>query len=107
MDLGANTDWFKEITRTGISSQSQSGVIWWLNNGGYRASLNYLSREGVMKDNHLQKYNGLISINQKALKDRLNITLVAGTVQSDFQPTNTYNTTLAYNMLPVYPVKKG
>jgi iron complex outermembrane receptor protein len=107
LDLGANTDWFKEITRTGISHNHNLSLSGGIKNGNYRASLNYLNREGIMKDNQMERYNGLFSINQRALNDKLNISLLGGTVYSDFQPTNNYNSTLAYNMLPVYPVKNA
>ncbi len=105
LDKGANTNWFDEITRTGISQNHNLSISGGLKNGSYRASLNYLDREGVMIDNYLTRINGLISVNQKALKDKMDITLIAGTIQSDFQPNNTQNSVYAYNMLPVYPVK--
>jgi TonB-linked SusC/RagA family outer membrane protein len=105
LDKGANTNWFDEITRTGISQNHNLSLSGGMKNGGYRISLNYLDRQGVMIDNYLKRYNGLISVNQKALNDKLNITLIAGVIQSDFQPNNTQNSVYAYNMLPVYPVK--
>ena len=105
LDKGANTNWFDEITRKGISQNHNLSISGGLKNGSYRASLNYLNREGVMIDNYLKRYNGLISVNQKALKDKMDITLIVGTIQADFQPNNTQNSVYAYNMLPVYPVK--
>jgi TonB-linked SusC/RagA family outer membrane protein len=105
LDKGANTNWFDEITRTGISQNHNLSLSGGMKNGSYRASVNYLDRQGVMIDNYLKRYNGLISVNQKALKDRLDITLITGAIQSDFQPNNTQNSVYAYNMLPVYPVK--
>lgn len=105
LDKGANTNWFDEIMRTGISHNHNLSLSGGLKNGNYRASLNYLKKEGVMKDNFIERYNGLFSFNQRALNNKLNISLIGGTVQSDFQPTNAGNTVLAYNMLPVYPVK--
>lgn len=107
LDKGANTDWFDEIMRTGISQNHNLSLSGGLKNGSYRASLNYLNREGIMKDNQLERYNGLFSVSQKALNDKLNVSLMGGTVKSDFQPTNNFNSTLAYNMLPVYPVKNA
>ncbi len=105
LDKGANTNWFDEITRTGISQNHNLSISGGMKNGSYRASLNYLNRQGVMIDNYLERYNGLFSVNQKALNDKMNITLIAGSIQSDFQPNNTQNSVYAYNMLPVYPVK--
>lgn len=105
LDLGGNTDWFKEIMRTGFSNNHNISISGGTEKGNYRASFNYLNREGVMRDNSLKRLNGLFTINQKALNGRLNISLTGGGVQTDFSPTNTFNTTLAYTMLPVYTVK--
>jgi iron complex outermembrane receptor protein len=105
LDKGADTDWFDEITRTGISQNHNLSLSGGMKNGSYRASFNYLNRQGVMIDNFLTRYNGLFSVNQKALNDKMDITLIGGVIQSDFQPNNNHNSVLAYNMLPVYPVK--
>ncbi len=105
LDLGADTDWFDEIMRTGFSQNHNLSVSGGLEGGGYRISMNYLNREGVMKDNSLERFNTLFSLNKKVLKDKLDISVSAGSVLSNFTPTYAYNTVLAYNMLPVYPVK--
>ncbi|MBC7827634.1 MAG: TonB-dependent receptor [Chitinophagaceae bacterium] len=105
LDLGGNTDWFDEIMRTGISNNHNLSVSGGTDKSNYRASLNYLKREGVMRDNSVKRFNVLFSLNQKALNGRLNLSLTAGAVQSDFSPTNNYNTVLAYTMLPAYTIK--
>jgi len=70
LDQGANTNWFDEITRTGVSQNHNLSIAGGLKNGSYRASLNYLDREGVMIDNYLERYNGLFSVTQKALNEK-------------------------------------
>lgn len=105
LDLNANTDWFNEIMRTGISNNHNLSLTGGNDKSNYRASLNYLNRKGIMRDNELQRLNGLFTINQKMIDDKLNVSLTGGIVQSDFTPTNGYNTVLAYTMLPVYPLK--
>ncbi|MBA4165952.1 MAG: TonB-dependent receptor [Chitinophagaceae bacterium] len=105
LDAGANTDWFNEIMRTGISNNHNISVSGGTEKGNYRASVNYLNREGIMQDNQLTRYNALFSVNQKMVDGKLNVSLVAGAVQSDYSPTNTFNTVLAYTMLPVYNVR--
>ncbi len=105
LDLGGNTDWFKEIMRTGVSNNHSISVSGGTDKSNYRASFNYLNREGIMRDNSLRRLNGLFTVNQKALDGRLSLSLTAGGVQTDFSPTNNFNTTLAYTMLPVYTVK--
>lgn len=105
LDKGADTDWFDEITRTGITHNHNVSVSGGGDKGKYRASVNYLDREGILRDNRVKRYNALLSINQKALQDRMTLSFTGGSVQSDFSPTNAANTSLARNMLPVYPVR--
>ncbi|MGN6436453.1 MAG: TonB-dependent receptor [Agriterribacter sp.] len=105
LDLNANTDWFNEIMRTGVSNNHNLSLTGGNDKSNYRASLNYLNRQGIMRDNELQRLNGLFTINQKMINDKLNVSVTGGIVQSDFTPTNGYNTVLAYTMLPVYPIK--
>ncbi|HDR51118.1 MAG TPA: SusC/RagA family TonB-linked outer membrane protein, partial [Mariniphaga anaerophila] len=60
---------------------------------------------GVVKDNRMERYNARLTFNQKALSDRLDITFTGGMTQRDYSPTDTRNFVLAYNMIPVVPVK--
>ena len=105
LDKGSNTDWFGEIIRTGVSQNHSLSVSGGGEKNDYRASFNYLNRQGIMRDNKIDRYNVLLSLHQKALNDRLNISFTGGSVQSDYTPSNGSNTQLAYNMIPVYPVK--
>jgi len=105
LDVGGNTDWFNEIMRTGVSHNHSLSLSGGTDKGNYRASVNYLNREGIMKDNNLKRMNLLFAVNQKILDGRVSLSLVGGAVQSDFSPTNTFNTVLAYTMLPVYNIK--
>jgi TonB-linked SusC/RagA family outer membrane protein len=74
-------------------------------NNNYRASFNYLKRDGVMKDNNMDRYNFRFQIMQRAIGDRLRIGLTGSATVRDFRVPNRRNFVLAYNMLPVYPVK--
>ena len=105
MDLGADTKWFDEIMRTGISQNHNFSFSGGGKNNSYRASLAYFDLKGVVKDNSLQRYNVRLTFNQKALNDLLNISFTGAITQRDFSPTDTRNFVLAYNMLPVVPVK--
>lgn len=105
LDLGANTDWFDEIMRTGISHNHNLSLSGGGKNSNYRASVSYLNQEGVVKDNQLERYNARLTFNQKALSNRLDITFTGGITQRDYSPTDTRNFVLAYNMIPVVPVK--
>lgn len=102
---GANTDWFDEITREGISQDHSLSLSGGGSNNNYRASFNYLQREGVVNDNDLERFNFRFQIQQRAINDRLRIGLTGTATMRDFREPNRRNFVLAYNMLPVYPVK--
>ncbi len=57
-----------------------------------------------MMDNYQKRLNTRFSISQKALKDRLDLTLSGGLNQRDYQATATGNFVLAYNVVPTIPV---
>lgn len=105
MDLGADTNWFDEIMRTGFRQNHNLSLSGGGKNNNYRASLSYFDLKGVVKDNSLQRYNVRLTFNQKALNDLLNISFTGSITQRDYSPTDTRNFVLAYNMLPVVPVK--
>src|SRR5690554_7503480 len=74
-------------------------------NSNYRASFNYLKSDGIMKDNDMDRYNFRFQLQQRAINDRLRIGLTGSATMRDFNQPNRRNFVLAYNMLPVYPVK--
>jgi iron complex outermembrane receptor protein len=107
LDLGADTNWFDEIMRTGKSQNHSISMSGGGKSSSYRGSLNYLQQEGVVKDNSLQRYNARVTFNQKALNDRLDITFTTSITSMDNSPTDTRNFVLAYNMIPVAPIKNA
>jgi TonB-linked SusC/RagA family outer membrane protein len=104
-DKGANTDWFKEISRTGVSQNHDLSVSGAGAKNSYRVSISYLDQEGVILDNYQKRLNTRFSVNQKALKDKLDLSLSGGINQRDYQATSTNNFVLAYNVVPTIPVK--
>jgi len=77
-DLGAETDWNKEITRTAISHIHNVSLSGGTGSGTtYIASLNYRDVEGVAIKTGFNQFNGHFGLTQRALKDRLNFTLDA------------------------------
>jgi iron complex outermembrane receptor protein len=101
---GANTDWFDELTRTGVSYNHNISLSGSGSNNNYRASFNYLDRNGIMRDNDLQRMNFRLQFQQRALNNRLRIGITASTTLQDVRVPYWDNFMLAYNMLPVYPV---
>lgn len=106
IDQGGNTNWFKEIMRTGVTHNHSLSMSGGGKNSLYRASFGTLNQQGVVRDNAMQRYNARLMVSQKALNDRLNLTFTGAFTERNFSPTDTRNFVLAYNMIPVAPVKK-
>ena len=102
---GASTDWFDEISRTGLSQNHNISMSGGSQKSNYRASFNYLKDEGILRDDALERYNFRFQFQQRAINDRLRISLTGSGILTDRDEPNTNNIVLAYNMLPVYPVK--
>ncbi len=102
---GASTDWFDEITRTGFSQNHSLSLSGGGSNNNYRASFNYQTREGVMNDNDMDRFNFRFQVQQRAIEDRLRVSLTGSATMRDFNQPNRRNFVLAYNLLPVFPVK--
>jgi TonB-linked SusC/RagA family outer membrane protein len=105
LDKGGNTDWFDEIMRKGFSQNHQLSISGGTEKSNYRGSVSYLDRQGIMKDNWIKRFNALFSISQKALKNKLDLSFTGGYAQSDYSEANPNNSTLAYQMISVYPVR--
>jgi len=71
----------------------------------YRFSVGYLYQQGVAINNDIQRINGRLNFNQKALNDHLELKFAINALQSDNSPMDKSNFAWAYGLLPVYPVK--
>src|SRR5690606_34685391 len=105
MDLGASTNWFEEIMRTAVTQSHSLSMSGGNQASSYRGSLSYLDKQGVVRDNDLQRFNARLSFNQRALDDRLSLTFTGAITERNYSPTDGRNFVLAYNMIPVVPVK--
>lgn len=71
-DYGANTDWFKEITRTAVSHTHNVSLSGSNSSGtSYNASFNYRNAEGVAITTGFNQLNGRLNLTQAALRNRL------------------------------------
>ena len=102
-DKGGNTDWFGALLRHGTSQNHDLSISGGGNGSRYRASVSYLDRQGVVMKNDLQRINARMAFSQKGLNDKLKISVVGAITQRDYRPAGSFD--LAYNMLPVYPIK--
>ena len=102
---GASTDWIDEITRTGFSQNHSISLSGGSSKSNYRVSYNYLQNEGILRDDAIERHNFQFQFQQRAINDRLRISLSgAGNIRNRNEH-NGYNIVLAYTMLPVFPVK--
>jgi TonB-linked SusC/RagA family outer membrane protein len=74
-DLGGATDWNEEITRTGLSHVHNLSLSGGSAGTTYIASANYRDVQGVAINTGFTQINGHFGLTQKALKDKLTITL--------------------------------
>ncbi|MDR1555724.1 MAG: TonB-dependent receptor [Tannerellaceae bacterium] len=102
---GASTDWFDEISRTGVSQNHSVSMSGGSSNSNYRASFNYLQRDGVIRNDDMDRYNFRFQFQQRAINNRLRVGLTGSATLTDRNAFSGRNFVLAYNMLPVYPVK--
>jgi iron complex outermembrane receptor protein len=102
---GANTDWFDEISRKGVSQSQNISMSGGGSKNNYRASFSYLKNQGVIRDDALERYGFRFQFQQRAINDRLRLSLTSSGTMISRDIPYTRNFVLAYNMLPVYPVK--
>jgi len=105
MDLGANTDWFGEIMRTGVTQNHNVSFSGGGDDHNYMASASYMDVQGVVKGNSMNRFNFRFSFNQFALNNKLQLSFTGNAVMGDNSPVEPQNFILAYNTIPVVPVK--
>jgi TonB-linked SusC/RagA family outer membrane protein len=64
VDLGQNTNWIDQISRTGFNQQHQLAWNQGIKNGGIRLSANYLDTKGVAQNSDYQAASTRLSFNR-------------------------------------------
>ena len=106
-DKGANTDWQSAIQRkSAISTNHNLSFSGGGEHSNYSASLNYVKKEGVLKNSALQRVIGRLSIEQYALKDKLKFGFTVTNSRSDADDIPYRNSVLlqSASYLPVSPI---
>lgn len=81
-DLGASTDWFDELTQTGVSHLHNLSLSGGAAGTTYRLSANYRDVTGIARTTGFERVNLRANLVQKALNNRLTITAnLAGTTE--------------------------
>ncbi|MFY1047869.1 SusC/RagA family TonB-linked outer membrane protein [Chryseobacterium sp. GP-SGM7] len=72
-DMGGNTDWQDELTRTAVSENVNFSAAGATETSNYYAALGYEDQEGILYNSNLKRYSGRVNVSQKAFDGRVNI----------------------------------
>jgi iron complex outermembrane receptor protein len=104
-NFGGNTDWFEEVTRTGISHVHNLSYSGGADATTYRASINYRNIQGIgFTNDGFRQVNGRVSVNTRAINDRLSLSIdvTATDRRADLFEPAVFQYATTYN--PTFPV---
>lgn len=107
-DLGAHTNWQKEIEReTAVSQNHNISFSGGSEHSNYIATLNYANKEGIIKKTSLERMIARLAVEQYALNDNVKFGLNISNSISNAKDVPYRNTILLQSAiyLPVSPVK--
>lgn len=104
-DLGGDTDWIDEVTRTGYTNVHNLSVSGGSESTVYRVSTNIRDVSGILKESGFDQVNARANITHTTLDDRLQLTLNASTTKRNFN--RSFNEALRYAVLynPTAPIR--
>jgi iron complex outermembrane receptor protein len=90
---GSNTDWYNLLTQNGYTQNHTLAFGGGTHQFNYRASLTAISQRGVVINSNYHKYIGRINATQKALDDKLTLTMNvnSGINNATYSPTGVGN----------------
>ncbi len=74
-NLGANTDWFEQITQTGYNHIHNLALSGGDQNTNYRISGNFRDNTGIQRETGFSQLNGRLNLTQTALDDKLQLSV--------------------------------
>ncbi len=109
-DLGANTNWAKEVQRTGFAHNHNLSISGGNKSTNYMASVNYIERDAAIKGIGNNLFTARAYVETKTLKDRLTLAVgVNGNVRNEWgvmrngDGKSVYNAMYYYSpLVPVY-----
>jgi len=72
-DKGADTDWAKEVQRTGFATNHNLSISGGGKSTTYNASINYIKRDGIIRGVGNNLFTGRAYVETKTLKERLTL----------------------------------
>ena len=80
---GSNTDWFDLLTRNGVTQNHSVALSGGTDQFSYRASIAAIDQTGVVINSNYRKYIGNVVLTQKAIDNRLTLTMNVNTGIND------------------------
>ncbi|MGM9506375.1 MULTISPECIES: SusC/RagA family TonB-linked outer membrane protein [Larkinella] len=99
-----NTDWVKEITRMGVTTNHDLAISGGSPAFSYRGSLNYIGRDGIIKNTGFDRVTARINLDQKALDNRLNIQYNLSVTNTNSKLNDDAIIARAVTFLPTLPI---
>lgn len=106
-DDGSNTNWLKEVTRTGVSHSHNLNLSGGGENSSYGGSVNYLDNQGIIKTSGMERFIVRANMEQRLLSDRLklNLNVTNSNTTNDRIASQVYNNMFTY--LPTVGIRKA
>ena len=104
---GSNTDWLKEVTRTGFSHNHNLSMSGSGENSSYSASVNYFNNEGIIETSSTERFIVRGNMEQRMLNNRLklNLNITNSNITNNNIASEVYNN--MFTFLPTVAVKKA
>ena len=85
-DAGGTTDWYDEISQSAMQHSHNLSMSGGAGNTSYRASVNFRDASGIIQNSGFNQLNGSLSLNQKAMNDKLDLTfnIISTNKKSEF-----------------------
>lgn len=105
VDLGSETDWLDEVTRTGVSNIHNLSLGGGSQGTTYRASVNVRDVTGIGLNSGFTQINGRLNLTQKAINDKatFNLNLSSTTKEAEYgDPASFRYAVIANPTMPIY-----
>ncbi|EKB50853.1 SusC/RagA family TonB-linked outer membrane protein [Cecembia lonarensis] len=107
VDLGGNTNWLDEVTRTAFTHVHNLSLGGGTESTTYRASVNSRNAQGVGINSGFNQLNARLNLTQRALKNKAVFTanIAATTIDREFGNENSFRYAIVSN--PTVPVRSA
>lgn len=104
-DLGSNTNWIDQVTRTGTTKVNNIRISGGMGNTAYSASVNFRNVEGILLNSGFDQVNARFNVQQSAWKNKVRVSMdISATsrksnysFQEALRYASTYNPTAPIN----------